>query len=248
MGPRDGLRGRYEGFSAVNAVHPVVPTEELVNFIATAEELADDIFDSPIAGDTRSLEEKFKEGDVYNPSRYYGLRKPQDLALSVVEAAMPLRAAKKARIVWEAQDLGALRGHVENEAARRSPDSPLTLVCDRIVPVGGRLNRGYSLRGQVALAPNPEDSETARALEIIFSEHEMVLDAILDRMKHGKKAARSWFERYDFMPHVTLMSYRGKTDLEQATEVNAAIGERLRNEPLTIQLSPLTTTSSRLVR
>jgi hypothetical protein len=248
MPPRDGLRGRYEGFSAVSAIHPVVPNEELVNFTDAAEIMANYLFDPFGSGDTRSLDEKTKDGDVFKSNRYYGLRNPQDLALSVVEAAVPVRAAKKARAVWEGQDLAALRGHVEDEAARRSPDSPLTLVCDRIVSVGGRLHHGKSLRGQVALAPNPEDPETAKALEIIYAEHEMVLNAILDRIRRGKEAARSCFARYDFMPHVTFMSYRGKTDLGHAVEVNAAIGEFLRDEPLTIQLSPLTTTNSRLVR
>ncbi len=250
MSIRDTLPEQSRGYPAIGAVHEVIADKNLRDALGKVADIADDVFDAPTPGDTRSLEERIADGDKYNPSHYYRLFDAQTLGLSVFEMDLSEKVSRRARTVWEGQDLGAFKQDVENFAAKHSPDAPLQISCKGIMMVGGRLPLGGRdlIRTKLAFLPDP--TEYDETIELLNLEHQVIKATIERRL--GKRNGGRWptlLPLVDFVPHVTFLAYKQhKATAEQIRRVNTELEELLREEPITLSLGRFTTNRSRLIQ
>lgn len=205
MPPRDGLREQFRGYPAIGAVHPVAANKQLRDTLSAIADIADGVFDTPANFDGRSAEEKAKDGDYYDSSRYYRLFDSQTLGLSVFEMDISAKIAEKAKSIWEQNDLGAVRQDVEGEADRMLPGVRLQLEVSGVMPVGGRLPMSYRepVRSKLAFTFNP--GKHMDTYDLLFREEELIARHIGSRIKRPDILRQ--FVQVDFVPHVTFMVY-----------------------------------------
>ncbi|MET1033504.1 MAG: hypothetical protein ABWX94_03315 [Candidatus Saccharimonadales bacterium] len=225
---RSGLQGRRKFQASFGARHPIVTPDKKVSafFNALDEAWAD------LLPERDEAERRERNLSISRFTLYDGLVDERRLGITVLERRVSLRYSRQRRLAWTPQDVGRIRGEIEDELDRQGiaqyQTIPLTL--SGVSVVGDAYTRGTA---KFALIPEAAD-QTA---DLLAREHEIVVNGLRGTM-------RNLVDAYDeYLPHLTVGKlHRGALRPELQECANALTG-LLAASPLVVDLAPLTFTT-----
>lgn len=253
--PRDSLPKPFEGYPAYGAVHDVIPSTALRNFMSDFASFADGIFEleyvtkevdptpqitaeeefEPIvicAPEGHDSEEIETEEPLYDPRKYYRVFNVETMGVSVIEMDPSSKTAKTIRTLWERQDFGIVEQEAKNHIHKHIPRSQLTLAFDRVQGVGGRLPNVPHTDLRQKLALWPDTSSYPETTEIIAEEAGIVISGIARRLKQ-------FIYPWDITPHLTFAVFKKSATAEQVSKIISKTNELMQESPLTVRLGEL---------
>ena len=106
-------------------------------------------------------------------SRFALYDDPDKVGMTVLERRLSAETAKRHRLEWNANDVGRLKGQIEDEIGRLSlPSPPWEMTLTTAIRVGDADRR--SAGGKFALVAEVED----KAAGMLASEHEIVVNGL----------------------------------------------------------------------
>ncbi len=217
IGPRSDLRGRRHFQAGFGARHPVINDEQVGAFFYELDRRWAGILPErePLTCELTGLpENRFK---LYND--------PEKIGITVLERRLSAEHARRHRLQWNANDIGRVRGHIEDEIARldmAADELQLTLSAAVRVGDADRRSRG----GKFALVPEGHQ----KVAGFLAAEHEIVVNGLSGVFGDFR------YPYDEYTPKLTVgRIYRGA----EPAQVEACAGELhdlLAEQPLTVGL------------
>ncbi len=242
MTARDGLPEPFRGYPSYGALHEIVPNQQVLEFLfdfntrayeafspmdTNVEVITDLPLNAKVEDDTRA------RSDSYDPRDYYRVFDSDTIGLSVLDMDPSASKARKLHALWEKNDFGATEKEAKNEIDRKLPNTPLRVVYDKVMPIGGFLptaHGGREARQKVALVPAVEQSIELNRL--ITDEADIVVKAIRRRFEQ-------FTAPWDVVPVTTFAAFKPKASDEKIKGLIEETNKGLEQKPVGARLGRL---------
>ena len=224
---RSSLRHERSFYPEFGARHIATDCDTLAFFFDDMKHALRNILPSVAVFDERTGEPKF---DSFGEPRTKDLFRLYDhvdkTGISVLERRLASDYAKKHRIRWTKQDVGRIRGRIQDEIGRLDlADRNLTINFSNVVRVGDADAEGENAR-KLALIPDQATDEA----EFLVREHAICVDGI------STSLSRFRYPYSTYIPHMTLGRIFRDVPKESMNEVVESVQELL---PIEVELNPI---------
>ncbi len=242
---REDLPASFEGYPAVGAFHEIRPNDTLDRFMRGFCSIADRVFKKSWedSGGLQVLteEEPAESPGEYDFRQYYRAYYANSMWVSVLDMSHSQKHARAMRSVWEKQDLGDTQQMARDEIDRQMPSSRPRLHLDQVARFGSRLPNapGYHEGRKLALIPNA--SISGETVELLTSEHDIIVSAIQRRLK-------KFVPMGEFIPHLTFAWFTNNVTENQISVIAKDAKELAVESPVRLDIDRQITFREKLVR
>lgn len=223
--PRSTLKSEKTTHPELGARHPLVETDELEFFFA---DLTDIVLENHIS--KRITQDRKGRDRVKRRFRVYD--DPDRLGISILERRLSRRYGQKHRLQWTRQDVGRIRGEIENTIGRMELGGlPLKASMTEVVRLGSIDASEEQDPGRKLALIVDQSSPVA---EFLVAEHEAAIDGIQTSL------SRFRYPYSSFIPHLTVASIDRSVPDEEIGKSIKGIRHLL---PLEIEMHPIKFTS-----
>lgn len=214
---RSHLPQRRTSRPTFGARHPVVYSEAIDHFHQDLREVFDEIL--PIKLRSNS------EGKLEIPRQPYRIYdEPRRVGITILERNLSQDYIAKRNIRWNANDIGRIRGDIENELGRLSlAGQTLSVNLTEAVRLGELEHNGAQKLGVIV------DQESPVA-ELLIAEHQVIFGGLGQNLKKFK------YPWAAYVPHMTVVRIRSEVPVPARNEMVAAVNNLL---PLSVELQPI---------
>lgn len=200
----------------LGARHPIVETDEVAFFFGEVRH---------VLGQTLPGLTSAKGNTIRRRDAFLLYDDPDRMGVSILEQRLARTHAQHNRLRWTRNDVGRIRGDIQNELARLSLSGrTLDLTLDNVVRLG---DADEKKARKLALIPE-QDKEIA---EFLCSEHEIAVDGITSSLRRFRYPYSG-----DWIPHFTIGRVFKEVPQNNMNEAVRAIQILL---PITVQIEPL---------
>lgn len=202
------------------ARHPVVYDETVENFHADIEERFDEIL--PLRTEDLRSKPDGKLDIPRVPFRVY--REPRAVSVTILERNLSQDYVDKRNIRWNANDIGRIRGEIENELGRLSlAGQSLKVNFTEAIRLGEVEHNGAAKVGVLTDQESP-------VTELLLAEHQVIFGGLGRNLKQFK------YPWAAYVPHMTLVRIRSEVKVPERNAMVAAVNELL---PIAVELEPI---------
>lgn len=218
--PRSSLPSVRAVQPEFGARHPIAYTDDIDLFFSEVFIVLDEIIPQGVNVDNHAKVKNKHQFRVYDD--------PKRVGVSVLERRLTRSYAQRQRVKWTRNDIGRIKGEIQNEIDRLGIDSSsLTGTFTNVVRLGDA-EAGPNAR-KLGLILDQESPIS----ELLVSEHEIVVDGISGSLKRFKYP-------YDtFVPHWTLARIARVPEGKHGDEIHRAVAAIQHLMPITVQLEPI---------
>lgn len=242
---REDLPAPYDGHPAIGAYHEIRPNPTLDRFMSGFCRIADGVFKKAWEneGGLQIITDEQSHSDVreYDFRHYYRAYYAQSMWVSVLDMSHSQKHARAMRSVWEKQDIGDTQQMAKDEIDRQMPRSRTRLHMDQVARFGSRLPNapGYHEGRKLALIPNA--SISGETIELLTSEHDIIISAIQRRLKKFVPVG-------EYIPHLTFAWFTNNVTEDQISSVANDVKSLAEESPVRLDIDRNITFRERLVR
>lgn len=242
---REDLPVAFEGYPAIGAYHEIRPNPTLDRFMRGFCGIADEVFKKAWENDG-SLQvvcddEPVEEVAEYDFRNYYRAYYANSMWVSVLDMSHSQKHARAMRSVWEKQDLGDTQQIARDEIDRQMPSSRPRLHFDQVARFGSRLPNAPGNHEGRKLALIPNASISGETVELLTTEHDIIINAIQRRMK-------KFVPMGEFIPHLTFAWFTNNVTEAQIATIASKAKSLADETPVRLDIDRQITFRERLVR
>lgn len=202
------------------ARHPIEYNDTIENFHADIEEAFHEIL--PLKSSDLKTNPNGKLDFPRVPFRIYN--EPRRVSVTIAERNLSQEYVDKRNIRWSANDIGRIRGEMQNELGRLSlAGQSLEVNLTEAIRLGEVEHNGAAKIGIIVDQESP-------VTEQLIAEHEVFFGCMSQRLKNFK------YPWSTFIPHMTVVRIRSEVPTRSRNEMVAAVNELL---PLPVVLDPI---------
>lgn len=215
---RSDLQKRREAPPEFGARHPVILTNALVNFFGDLDNAW-----SAVLPEREVVDELDK---VHHRPLYRLYDDRERLGITVMEKRLAAEHARNKRLRWNPNDVGRLRGQIENEIGRLGlTNRPFEVELTDVIRVGNPGGKAGERKVATII------DQSSREAELMVREHEIVATGL------GVNLRGFQYPYQDYVPHLTV----GRVFKEAPhAGVDACVEAVKALLPITVRAEPLT--------
>ena len=223
--PRSTIKSEKTFYPELGARHPILETDRVGFFFADLTEMVLDNCISPrVSKDSKGRDRVKRRFRVYDD--------PDRLGISILERRLSRRYGQKHRLQWTRQDVGRIRGEIENVIGRMNLGGvPLRASMTDVIRLGNIDASDERDPGRKLALIVDQSSPVA---EFLVKEHEAAIDGIQTTL------SRFRYPYSSFIPHLTIASIDRTVPEDEIGKSIEGIRHLL---PLEIEMHPIKFTS-----
>jgi len=218
--PRSNLPAKRTYKPIFGARHPIVYNDTVDNFHADIENAFHEIL--PLRAEDIKIASNGKAEFPRVPFRIYN--EPRRVAITVLERNLSRDYAESRNIRWNANDIGRIRGEIENELARLAlSGQKLGVNLTEAIRLGEAEHNGAAKLGVIIDQESPVS-------ELLIAEHEVIFGGL------GRNLKKFKYPWSSYIPHMTVVRVRSEVDIPERNQMVAAVNRLL---PIPVELEPI---------